>query len=72
MIGKMDHDGFGVHSERCGDEFGVHGVDQVDQPGGARELFRDQPAKLPLATDVLDELEIVVSELVTNATASPR
>ncbi|WP_169750170.1 ATP-binding protein [Streptosporangium amethystogenes] len=34
----------------------------------ARELFRDQLAKLPLATDVLDELEIVVSELVTNAT----
>ncbi|WP_433376098.1 ATP-binding protein [Streptosporangium sp. CA-115845] len=34
----------------------------------ARELFRDQLAKLPLAADVLDELEIVVSELVTNAT----
>ncbi|GAA4198851.1 hypothetical protein GCM10022252_49910 [Streptosporangium oxazolinicum] len=34
----------------------------------ARELFRDQLAKLPLDPDVLDELEIVVSELVTNAT----
>ncbi|MFI7057668.1 ATP-binding protein [Streptosporangium canum] len=34
----------------------------------AREVFRDQLTKLPLASDVLDELEIVVSELVTNAT----
>ncbi|MGJ6969497.1 ATP-binding protein [Streptosporangium sp. G11] len=34
----------------------------------ARELFRDQLAKLSLDSDVLDELEIVVSELVTNAT----
>ncbi|GAA3418954.1 ATP-binding protein [Streptosporangium vulgare] len=33
----------------------------------ARELFRDQLAKLILDPDVLDELEIVVSELVTNA-----
>lgn len=31
-------------------------------------MFRDRLAKLPLAADVLDELEIVVSELVTNAT----
>ncbi|WP_440104705.1 ATP-binding protein [Streptosporangium sp. H16] len=34
----------------------------------AREVFRDRLAKLPLDSDVLDELEIVVSELVTNAT----
>ncbi|MFI6454488.1 ATP-binding protein [Streptosporangium amethystogenes] len=34
----------------------------------AREMLRNQLAKLPLASDVLDELEIVVSELVTNAT----
>ncbi|MEU7983935.1 ATP-binding protein [Streptosporangium canum] len=34
----------------------------------AREVFRYQLAKLPLAADVLDELEIVVSELATNAT----
>ncbi|WP_440105886.1 ATP-binding protein [Streptosporangium sp. H16] len=34
----------------------------------ARELFRDRLAKLPLDPDVLDDLEIVVSELVTNAT----
>ena len=34
----------------------------------ARELFRDQLTKLPLTTDVLDDLEIVISELVTNAT----
>ncbi|MFF3438294.1 ATP-binding protein [Streptosporangium sp. NPDC002721] len=33
----------------------------------AREVFRDRLTKLPLADDVLDELEIVVSELVTNA-----
>ncbi|WP_329423456.1 ATP-binding protein [Streptosporangium sp. NBC_01495] len=34
----------------------------------AREVFRDQLSRLPMAADVLDELEIVVSELVTNAT----
>ncbi|MFD8527162.1 ATP-binding protein [Streptosporangium canum] len=34
----------------------------------AREVFRDQLTKLPLTADMLDELEIVVSELVTNAT----
>ncbi|MEU8040365.1 ATP-binding protein [Streptosporangium sp. NPDC049078] len=33
----------------------------------ARELFRDQLGKLLPAPDVLDDLEIVVSELVTNA-----
>lgn len=34
----------------------------------ARELLRAQLSGLPLAADVLDELEIVVSELATNAT----
>ncbi|WP_326821023.1 ATP-binding protein [Streptosporangium sp. NBC_01756] len=34
----------------------------------ARGLLRDQLAGLPLAADVVDELEIVVSELATNAT----
>jgi len=34
----------------------------------ARELFRDQLAKLLADPDVLDDLEIVVSELATNAT----
>lgn len=33
----------------------------------AREVLREQLAKLPLDSDALDELEIVVSELVTNA-----
>src|SRR6266567_5300314 len=32
-VGKVDHDAFGVHAERGGHEFGVHAVDQVDQPG---------------------------------------
>ncbi|WP_433376119.1 ATP-binding protein [Streptosporangium sp. CA-115845] len=34
----------------------------------ARELFRDQLAKQLMDPDVLDDLEIVISELVTNAT----
>jgi hypothetical protein len=31
VISEVDHDAFGSHSERGGDELGVHGVDQVDQ-----------------------------------------
>ncbi|WP_156056394.1 ATP-binding protein [Streptosporangium roseum] len=34
----------------------------------ARELLRDQLSAMPIAADVLDELEIVVSALATNAT----
>ncbi|MEU0482413.1 ATP-binding protein [Streptosporangium sp. NPDC006013] len=34
----------------------------------AREVLRGRLTKIPLAADVLDDLEIVVSELVTNAT----
>lgn len=41
MVGEIDHDAFGIHAEGSGDELGVHGVDKVDQAGGAQSLGRD-------------------------------
>jgi hypothetical protein len=35
VVGEVDHGAFGVHPEGCGDEFGIHCADQVDQAGGA-------------------------------------
>src|SRR5258705_80186 len=41
VVGEVDHDAFGRHSERGGHEFGVDGVDQVDQAGAAQRAGRD-------------------------------
>ncbi len=41
MVGQVDHDAFGVHAERGGDELGVHGVDQVCEAGAAEHAGRD-------------------------------
>ena len=35
VIGQVDEGGLGCHAERGGNEFGVNGVDQVDQAGVA-------------------------------------
>jgi len=51
MVGEVDHDSFGVHAERGGDELGIHGVDQVDQPGAAEHPGRDAARVEHAATD---------------------
>jgi hypothetical protein len=43
VVGGIDHDASGGHSERCGDEFGVEGVDEVDQAGAPQQPGRSTP-----------------------------
>jgi hypothetical protein len=42
LVSQIEHDTFGVHAEGGGDEFGVHGVDQVDQ-AGERSMRGEMP-----------------------------
>jgi len=53
VVGEVDHDAFGVHSERGGHELGVHGVDQVGQPGAAEHPGRDA-ARVEHVADIGD------------------
>lgn len=41
MVCKVDHDAFGVHAERGGDQLGIGGIDQVGQAGAAQHAGRD-------------------------------
>ena len=50
VVGEVDHDAFGVHSECGGHELGVHGVDQVGQPGAAEHPGRDAARVEPWLT----------------------
>ena len=45
VIGEVEHDAFGVHAERGGDEFGVGAVDQAGQAGAAQSAGRDTAAR---------------------------
>ena len=36
VVGEVEHDACGVHTERGGDQPGVGGVDQVGQAGAAQ------------------------------------
>jgi hypothetical protein len=44
VAGEVEHDAFGVHAERGGDELGVDGVDQAGEPGAAQCPGRDAAA----------------------------
>ena len=41
MVGEVDGDAFGAHSERGGDELGVQGVDQLGEARAAEQLGPD-------------------------------
>lgn len=39
VVREVDHGRFGGHAKCCGNELGVHDVDEIDQPSVADQLW---------------------------------